>query len=203
MTWIRVNSDVIDHPKTDHLAELLGLPRAAAVGLLVGVWGYAAEHHPDGDVTDVKLSALHRRVGWTSAGLAADSPLTCPRNDVREALIASGWADEEDGRIVLHDWHEWNGKLADRRAKDRDRKRLARSERPQDTVRTVRSRRRVSAGHAADSPHTRHDTVRSTPLTPQGGDGASNAPEEPPRASSRSRTRLEELQHEIAAGGAR
>jgi hypothetical protein len=164
MTWVRVDDDVIDHPKTDKLARLLGCSRAAAVGLLVGVWGYAARYHQDGDLTDVELATLHRKLGWSSTGLAVDSPLGPEMDDVRNVLVESGWADRVDGRIVLHDWGDWQGKLIERRAKDRSRKRLqrqgggsefmvGRDECPQDEERSVQSRPQDVLRHT-----TRHDT---------------------------------------------
>ncbi len=155
MTWIRVDDDVIDHPKTYRLARLLGADRTTAFGLLVAVWGYAARHHVDGDLTEIELAALHRRIDWlpeVSAGRPQDV-----RYDIRTVLVDAGWADKDlqsgqNVRIVLHDWDEHQGKLADRRAKDRERKRLDR-EREKKTV------RRTSA------PTVRNGTLRTTTTT--------------------------------------
>jgi len=80
---------------------------------------------------------------------------------------------------ILTDWLERQGKLAARAAADRERKRRGNS-----------------------TEEMRNDTVRSTPLTPHRPSGASNAPDhgQPPTGR---RSRLEELQQEIAAGGPR
>jgi hypothetical protein len=45
---------------------------------------------------------------------------------VVEALIATGWVDEVEGRLVIHDWPQWQElwyKALERREKDRQRKR--------------------------------------------------------------------------------
>lgn len=44
----------------------------------------------------------------------------------RRELIAAGvWDDLGDGRVIIHDWDEHNGKRDERRAADRERKRRA------------------------------------------------------------------------------
>lgn len=173
MTWFRTEARWWSHPKTYELARLLGVELEAAAMAISKVWSYAAEHHPDGDLSHVQLEAFHRYVGWTSSGLsfgrAVDSPhavLTMDRTDLRSVLAAAGFIDQEnDGQFVLHDWYDRNGKLHERRLKDRERKQLARTNRPQDKGRTVR---RTSAGR----PHTRDVTVRSTSPTPPAAEAA-------------------------------
>ena len=168
MTWIRVDDDVIDHPKTYRLARLLGADRTTAFGLLVAIWGYAARHHVDGDLTDMELAALHARIDWlpeVSAGRPHGGPQDV-RYDVRVVLIDAGWADRLDGRIVLHDWDEHQGKLADRRAKDRERKRLQREEERQAVRRTsaglTKSVRRTSAPTERNDTKTERDGTSSS-----------------------------------------
>ncbi len=177
MTWIRVDDDVIDHPKTYRLARLLGADRTTAFGLLVAIWGYAARHHVDGDLTDMELAALHARIDWlpeVSAGRPHGGPQDV-RYDVRVVLIDAGWADRLDGRIVLHDWDEHQGKLADRRAKDRERKRLQREEERQAV-------RRTSAGLTKSVRRTSAPTERNDTKTERNGTSSAKAEEE---ASSR------------------
>ena len=171
--WVRVDDDVIEHPKTYRLARLMGTDRATALGLLVAIWGYASRHHHDGDITDLELSAIHQRVGWTSAGLSA-GVLDPVRSDVRSVLVGSGYADRsDDGRVVLHDWEEHQGPMIERREKDKKRKELARRKRPQDNVRPSG---KTSAGQSA----LRNGTVRSTPLPPTEGQQDARASTEYP-----------------------
>ena len=114
MTWIRVDDDVIDHPKTYRLARLLGSDRTTAFGLLCATWGYAARHHVNGDLTNIELAALHGRLG-----LPVDSG-----SDIRQTLIQAGWIDlTPGGRYLLHDWTERQGKLIEHKTKQRNAKR--------------------------------------------------------------------------------
>jgi len=39
------------------------------------------------------------------------------------ALVDAGFIDSEDGRTSVHDWNEYAGKLLEKRANDRERKR--------------------------------------------------------------------------------
>jgi hypothetical protein len=181
--WIRVDDDVIDHRKIDHLAELLGCDRTTAVGLMVGVWGYAKRYHPTGDLTDVRLAHLHRKLGWTTAGvggtLSHSGPVGVPllslgpiREDVRAVLLDAGWMDRlEDGRLVLHDWDERNGPEAERRRKARDRKAFWRAQQAATAAGTtspsgpssVPQRVPRKRGQKRDCPTDVTKRVRSTP----------------------------------------
>ncbi len=101
------------HPKLYDLAERLGVERAHAGGLLVSMWCWSHEYHPDGDLSKTPPSLLAEACGW--------------RGDVRKlaaALRESGWVDP-DGRV--HEFLEHQGKAARRRAANRERMRTERA----------------------------------------------------------------------------
>lgn len=136
--WIKLDTRLPRHRKTYALAKLLAqgdgelLPngrtatdwRGRALGLLTAFWGYVAEHHPSGDVTDADREAIRDAVHeWLEP-----SAWTC--EDVRTLLAKSGHLERtRRNRIVVHGWLEWTGSDLMRLAKDRQRKQLARSSR--------------------------------------------------------------------------
>lgn len=141
MLWIRVQTSLRSHPKIFRLAREIEADRSTAVGLLVGVWSYAAEHHLDGDVTHTELEALHEALDWHA-------------EDVRVPLLAAGWIDNENGALLLHDWDEYQGVLIDRRRKDAERKR------------EERARRRQEGAEAAHATTEQQAPSQSTALVP-------------------------------------
>jgi hypothetical protein len=86
-----------EHPKTIELAEVLGIPRYAAVGLLELLWHATAKHYPDGDIGRWANRHIAKAVYWDGD---ADAFVA--------ALIACGWLDAVDDprRLVVHDWQE-------------------------------------------------------------------------------------------------
>jgi len=212
VTWIRVDDDVIDHAKLDHLAELLGCDRTTAVGLMVGVWGYAKKYHPTGDLTGVRLAHLHRKLGWTTAGVGGNLSPNCPvgvpllslgpiRDDVRAVLLEARLMDRlEDGRLVLHDWDEYNGPDADRKRKARERKRLYREQQreSQAEISPVSVPRSVPRKRGQKRDNVPHNTTRgqSPPLPPADAHASAELPPRPGTGAHRSA--LERVWDEVA-----
>lgn len=101
--WIQVYSNLTSHPKTDALAEALGLPDSpvsgtfTASGMLVGLWSWAAMNATDGDLRRCTPRSIAKAAGWQGEPEAFLS-----------ALIATGWVDagEDTGRR-LHDWEDY------------------------------------------------------------------------------------------------
>lgn len=114
MAWIESHQEVGRHPKTKKLARLLGVSLPAAVGHLHYLWWWALDFAQDGllnkyDAGDIKDAML-----WDG-----------DENKLVDALITSGYIDDTEEGLQLHDWGEYAGKLLERRAKDRERKRAA------------------------------------------------------------------------------
>lgn len=107
--WIQVYSNLITHPKTYKLADLLGIksqqvrPNVIAGGLMVSIWLWAAQSATDGDLSRVTAQCLADAAGYTKSA-----------KPFLEALIASGFVDrDEDGALRLHDWLEYASLLAE------------------------------------------------------------------------------------------
>lgn len=113
MAWIQVDDTLREHRKTYALADALGIEDYAAVGLTVCLWTWALQNAEGGDLSGFPPRAIARACGW--AGNAAD---------LLAALKAAGFIDP-DG--CIHDWAQYAGRLMDKRAKNRERMRTART----------------------------------------------------------------------------
>src|ERR1041384_2575179 len=139
-TWLQVETVLPDHPKTRKLAKLWRCHPYMVGGFLLKLWGYCLEYQADGNVDGRPADVLDE--------LAAPclGQLLGTHATVRESLEEAGFVDP-DGR--LHDWEDYSGALFARRAKDRDRKRLARAKRPKDKKRTGRGHTKERARTSA------------------------------------------------------
>lgn len=101
MSWIESHQEIRNHPKTKRFAREIQVSVPTAIGYLHCLWWWATDYAPDGDLTDF--------ADWEIADAAyyeADDPET-----FRKALIHAGFIDQtDDGRMQLHDWHDYGGK---------------------------------------------------------------------------------------------
>jgi hypothetical protein len=100
------------HRKTFELAALLGLNETYAAAHLIRLCTWAIDNAPDGDLSGLSDRAIAYGAGWTQEVSLF----------VR-ALVTSGFLDE--GRTI-HDWHDYAGRLVERRVDDAERKRKMR-----------------------------------------------------------------------------
>lgn len=130
--WIRIDAGLNRHPKTYRLARALGVSRAEAAGLIVGLLGYLSAYHVDGSLVGLDLDAAIEHAGGAPAAVGRPA-------DVLSGLVRAGWIDRTvDGvpvdptlpgddlvNVVFtwHDWDDWQGKLIDNREADAARKR--------------------------------------------------------------------------------
>lgn len=114
MAWVEVHQSLRDHRKLYACADDLDIEPVLLLGMLVSLWLWALDNTPDGGLDSISNRTIARATRWPEK--RADQLVT--------ALINNGWIDRtEDGGIALHDWKEYGGKLTERRATDRARKR--------------------------------------------------------------------------------
>jgi len=107
LSWIRVDNDLPDHPKSLALDVALGVDRSWTH--VVQLWLWTSRVVPTGDLSKMPDAVIASRAGWKKdASVFVD------------ALRQVGFLDS-DG--MLHDWHEYQGKMLERLEKDRERKR--------------------------------------------------------------------------------
>jgi hypothetical protein len=84
----------IEHPKTEILADLLGIPLVQAVGHLEALWHFTAKHARRGDLGRWPNKVIAGRCLW----------LGDPDRFI-DALERAGWVDSDPShRLLVHDW---------------------------------------------------------------------------------------------------
>lgn len=108
LPWIKVGTEITDHPKAIALARRLENP--AAVGYVLAVWCFFARFYPFGRAPagDDTVIAIETAAHWTG-----------PRGALLEALEATGWMSKVGHHVVVHDWDLWQSAHAEKMARDR------------------------------------------------------------------------------------
>jgi hypothetical protein len=140
MPWIESHTSLARHPKTLRLARILGIAVPAALGHMHLLWWWAIEYAPDGDVGRFDAAEVALACMWEG-----DETALLP------ALQRAGFVDA-NGHI--HDWHDYAGKLVDRRRRNAERMREDR------------------AAHVADAPSINSDACEARAAHVQGGPDA-------------------------------
>ena len=115
MAWIELHQGLREHKKVFACADLLGISRVTMVGTLASIWLWALDNAQDGSLEGVSNRTIARICDWkeNKADLLVG------------ALVETGWLDQNENGLEIHDWVDYAGKLMDRREKDRERKRNA------------------------------------------------------------------------------
>lgn len=157
MAWIESHQELGAHPKTRKLATMLGIHRMQVVGHLHALWWWALDYAEDGDLSQ-----------YDAADVALGAEWDGDPDEFVGALIDCGPGDKSgflEADMLLHDWHDYAGKLVERRRKDRERKAQARgqsTDRPADVPRT---------GQGSPRSGVRTQPNPTVPTSPN-GDGA-------------------------------
>lgn len=174
MAWIESHQSLLTHRKTGRLARKLGVSKVTAVGHLHCFWWWCMDNAPDGRLTDIDDEDIAEGSAWEG------DPF-----DFAEALIFAGFCDRDPtGRVTVHNWYDYAGKLIEKRKADAERKRADRREsRPKDTAppppTPLRPVQQTSSGHPADGAGTVPN--RTVPnLTQPNLEETHPAPEPPP-----------------------
>ena len=114
--WIESHQQLENHPKLKRFARLLGVSKQAAIGYLHLLWWWALDYAPQGQVIPP----------FDAEDVADAMEFTGSPADLVGVLITAGFFDNTDGAITIHDWHDYAGKLLDKRESDRLRKEKAR-----------------------------------------------------------------------------
>jgi len=157
MPWIESHTNISRHPKTLRLARQLGVIVAQAVGHLHMLWHWTLEFAEDGDLSRFEAAEIATAAGWPGDPEAFVA-----------ALVECGFLDEDEDRLLVHDWDDYAGRLlADRERKRQARKRDAgrSAERPGTDHGTDADVQQSVRGTSADSPRTVHGTSAERPRT--------------------------------------
>ena len=159
MAWISVHEDVIGS-KLRKLANEIGCSQAEALGILNVIWLWGLKNaDQSGELRDANRRNVAAAIPFDmlNDGL---NPLS-----IVNALISTGWIDEVDGALFLHDWDEWQEqwyKFLDRKAYDAKRKR--------DKRRQEKERAQQQNQHGGERPEPQEDPEpESEPADPPEG----------------------------------
>lgn len=92
--WIKMRSDLFEHPKVFKLADMLGVDEFSVVGMLFCFWAWADKHSVDGRV-DAATSRLVDKCAQ--------------RSGFADALVSVGWLVVDDSGITIPRFNEHNG----------------------------------------------------------------------------------------------
>lgn len=121
MAWISVH-DHVDGKKLRRMSKMLNCSKAESLGILNFLWFWGLNNADEnGRIEDADRDDI-------AEALSGKTQL--PLENVVDVLFSSGWLDNVEGCIYLHDWSDWQEQWYKfRRKKDYDaqRKRLERS----------------------------------------------------------------------------
>lgn len=136
MAWISVH-DTIYGPKLRELHKRLSCSEFEAVGILTAFWHWGLENADrDGRILSADKDDIARHLFGRGAGCTMKS------FEIVDALIETGWIDEREGNLYIHDWGTWQEqwyKAVEKRKTDSDRKR----EKKKQTVTSVGTSKKV------------------------------------------------------------
>lgn len=117
MAYVELHQALFDHRKTIVAADELGIQEVHLVGHLSALWCWCLDNCPDGLLPESER-VIARGARWI--GDAAN---------FINALKKAKFVDETDGRLCVHHWEQYGGKLiekrrnnAERQARHRDRR---------------------------------------------------------------------------------
>lgn len=111
MAWLQVHQTLKDHRKLFDAADELEIQPVHMMGLLISFWMWALDNTPTGDLDGITPRMIARAAQWDG-----------PAEKLSTALIRAGWLDENgDGKLTIHDWYEYTGKLIDQRQAEKER----------------------------------------------------------------------------------
>jgi len=116
MAWIESHQELARHPKTKKLSRLLGVSLPAAVGHLHFFWWWAMDYAQDGDISRYDMDEVADACGWEGE----------PKI-LHHALFGSGFIEGGEGEYHIHDWHDYAGRLIEKREQNRERKKKSRA----------------------------------------------------------------------------
>lgn len=170
MAWLESHQNIWRHPKTMKLARILGATIPTAVGHLHGLWYWCMDYAPDGVISDFDAEDVALAAMWEGEP-----------QDFISALIKTRFVDDENGVLRIHNWSEYTGKLLEKQAKDRERKRTA-SGTSTETRRNSTETRRNSTedlGNITNITNITDNDITDTTSTPASGDAQARAEERP------------------------
>lgn len=115
MAWIESHQTLGRHPKVEKLAKILKIHKAQAIGHLHLLWWWCLDYAQDGSLVSLTNLDIADAAGWTKQpDLFVDAMVTC-------GVTRNGFLDRSGSGFVVHDWHQYAGRLIEKRRGDYER----------------------------------------------------------------------------------
>lgn len=115
MAWIESHQTLGRHPKVEKLAKILKIHKAQAIGHLHLLWWWCLDYAQDGSLISLTNSDIADAAGWTKQpDLFIEAMLTC-------GVTRDGFLERSGSGFVIHDWHQYAGRLIEKRRVDYER----------------------------------------------------------------------------------
>ena len=128
MAWIESHETLRHHPKTRRLARRLGCNLVQTIGHLHCLWWWCLSYAQDGNLSRHDTEDIAEGGAWEGDA-----------QDFLAALVETGFADDTDDGTVLHDWHDYAGKLIERRRAAVERAKRSKGATDEDATRNLRA----------------------------------------------------------------
>lgn len=148
MAWISVH-DTIYGPKLRNLHKRLSCSEFEAVGILTAFWHWGLENADrEGRILSADKDDIARHLFGRGAG--------CNMKflEIVDALIETGWIDEREGNLYIHDWNIWQEqwyKAVKKRKNDADRKREKKKQTEASETRSEKPKQSEARSSKADN----------------------------------------------------
>ena len=118
MAWIELHQSLTTHKKTRRLARRLGLGVPEGIPQTIGhlclFWLWCVDGTEDGSLEGLDAQDIADAAGWTGEPEA-----------FLDAMIEAEFIEKKaDGRLEIHDWNDYIGKLIKSREESREKERL-------------------------------------------------------------------------------
>src|SRR5690606_4579424 len=116
MAWIESHDNLKDHPKTRRAARLLGLPVPTIIRHVPLLWHWCLSYAEDGDLSGYDAADIAEAVMWDGdPHQFIDALLNCG------PAGKTGFLERDDqGRLLVHDWYDYAGRLLEKREEARE-----------------------------------------------------------------------------------
>lgn len=120
--WIESHQSLRSHPKIKKAARIACINEFEMIGRLHCLWWWALDYAPDGDLTNYTDDDIEDAVDWSGErGLFVTALTDCGFNG------NGGLIDVTRESRVIHDWHEYGGRLLEKRQANKERMREKRA----------------------------------------------------------------------------
>ena len=117
MAWIESWQELGQHPKTRKAARLLGVPKVQVIGHLHCLWWWALSYQEDGDLTGRDPQDIADAAEWEGEPERFIQALV----ECKVKVGGCGFLENDNGRLILHNWMKYAGRLIQKRKANRDR----------------------------------------------------------------------------------